>query len=124
MKQLPIHIGTSGWHYKHWKGTFYPPDTADKNQFAAYIKTFATVELNNSFYRLPDAATFAAWRQTSPENFLFAVKGSRYITHMKKLNDITAALQSLLENASALKEKLGPILFSTSAKVESEHRTT
>jgi uncharacterized protein YecE (DUF72 family) len=111
MKKRPIHIGTSGWHYKHWKGTFYPKDTADKNQFSIYIKTFETVELNNSFYRLPDADTFAAWQKSAPDNFIFAIKGSRYITHMKKLNETTAALRSLLENASELKEKLGPILF-------------
>lgn len=111
MKKRPIHVGTSGWHYKHWKGTFYPEDTADKNQFSVYIKTFTTVELNNSFYRLPDAGTFAAWRKTAPDDFIFAVKGSRYISHMKKFQDTTAALQSLLEHASFLKEKLGPVLF-------------
>jgi uncharacterized protein YecE (DUF72 family) len=111
MKKRPVHIGTSGWHYKHWKGTFYPEDIADKNQFSAYIKTFRTVELNNSFYHLPDVDTFTNWRKCAPDDFIFAVKGSRYITHMKKLNETTAALQSLLKNASALKEKLGPILF-------------
>jgi len=106
-----IYIGTSGWHYKHWKGTFYPEDIKEKDQLAAYIQTFDTVEINNSFYRLPESETFVQWRKSVPDHFIFSVKGSRYITHMKKLKESTAALHALLKNASGLKEKLGPILF-------------
>lgn len=110
-KKSCIHIGTSGWHYKHWKGTFYPEDIKEKDQLSAYIKTFSTVELNNSFYHMPETGTFIQWRKSVPDDFIFAVKGSRYITHMKKLKESTQALHTLLKNASGLKEKLGPVLF-------------
>ena len=79
-----IYIGTSGWHYKHWKGTFYPADIKDAAQFSYYQKHFNTVEINNSFYMLPPAKTFSDWAKSSPKNFIFSVKASRYITHMKK----------------------------------------
>lgn len=106
-----FHIGTSGWHYKHWKGTFYPADTKDKDQLSIYLEHFKTVEINNSFYRLPSADTFSLWRKSVPEDFLFAVKASRYITHMKKLKDTAEGLHLFLTHADHLKEKLGPILF-------------
>jgi uncharacterized protein YecE (DUF72 family) len=106
-----IHIGTSGWHYKHWRGTFYPMSTKDKEQLKVYLETFQTVEINNSFYRLPESTTFEQWRKSTPENFIFSVKASRFITHMKKLKDTYESLQTFLKNANALKEKLGPILF-------------
>jgi uncharacterized protein YecE (DUF72 family) len=78
---------------------------------AAYCRRFDTVELNNSFYRLPSAAAFGNWRRSTPEEFLFAVKASRYLTHMKKLKDPESALERFLSAAEALEEKLGPILF-------------
>ncbi|MFC6997536.1 DUF72 domain-containing protein [Rufibacter roseus] len=106
-----IHIGTSGWHYNHWKGNFYPPGVTSKQFTEYYLRYFRTVEINNSFYRLPTAETFASWRTSVPDDFLFAVKGSRYITHMKKLKDPQQGLSLLLGNAQALEEKLGPILF-------------
>ncbi|GGK64697.1 DUF72 domain-containing protein [Rufibacter glacialis] len=106
-----IHIGTSGWHYNHWKGNFYPPGVTSKQFTDYYVRFFGTVEINNSFYRLPTAQTFAAWRESVPQDFLFAVKASRYITHMKKLIDPQQGLGQLLGNAQALEEKLGPILF-------------
>ena len=106
-----IHIGTSGWHYKHWKGTFYPEGTKDADQLKQYIKTFRTVELNNSFYRLPEAATFTAWKEAVPDGFVFSVKASRYITHVKKLHDTAEAAQTFLERAAHLGNKLGPVLF-------------
>jgi uncharacterized protein YecE (DUF72 family) len=111
MRKKKIHIGTSGWHYKHWKGTFYPADTKDKEQLSKYIAYFKTVEINNSFYRLPEPETFTLWKKSVPEDFLFVVKASRFITHMKKLKDVSDSLHLLLKNASHLKEKLGPILF-------------
>lgn len=104
-------IGTSGWHYKHWRGPFYPESMSPKDFFPFYVRYFSTVELNNSFYGLPKPETFQQWRETSPEGFLFAVKANRYITHMKKLKDTQEALTDFLERASGLKEKLGPILF-------------
>jgi uncharacterized protein YecE (DUF72 family) len=106
-----IHIGTSGWHYKHWKGTFYPPDIKDSNQFEAYQRYFDTVELNNSFYMLPAAETFENWRKSSSDNFIFAVKASRFFTHMKKLIVERESIRKFFTNASRLEEKLGPVLF-------------
>ena len=111
MGKKNIHIGTSGWHYKHWKGTFYPPDTKDSEQFALYNKQFKTVELNNSFYHLPSAETFTGWRKQSPPNFIFSVKASRYLTHMKKLIVDRSAIDLFFANAGKLEEKLGPVLF-------------
>lgn len=111
MRKGKIYIGTSGWHYKHWKGTFYPGDIKDDEQFAFYSKEFGTVELNNSFYHLPPSATFTGWRKASPADFVFAVKASRYITHLKKLKADKASLKLFLSHASRLREKLGPVLF-------------
>jgi uncharacterized protein YecE (DUF72 family) len=111
MKKGKIHIGTSGWAYKHWKGVFYPPETKEKDQFAYYCQNFDTVEINNSFYRLPSAATFDSWKQKAPENFIFSVKASRYITHMKKLKADAASRNKFLSHASKLDHKMGPVLF-------------
>jgi uncharacterized protein YecE (DUF72 family) len=110
-KRGTIHIGTSGWHYKHWRGTWYPEGTKDADQFAYYKKHFHTVEINNSFYRLPTVETFEAWRKAAPRGFLFAVKASRYITHMRKLMEPERSYEPFMNNVAALKEKLGPILF-------------
>ncbi|MGV3539277.1 MAG: DUF72 domain-containing protein [Rufibacter sp.] len=106
-----IYIGTSGWHYPYWKGNFYPAGMASKDFTNYYIKFLNTVEINNSFYRLPTAEMFAVWRASVPDDFLFAVKASRYITHMKKLKEPQQGLAQFLGNAQALEEKLGPILF-------------
>jgi len=85
---MKIHIGTSGWHYKHWlDDVFYPAGTKPAEMFDFYSQYFDTVEINNSFYHLPSATTFDNWRDSSPRGFLFAVKASRFITHMKKLKD-------------------------------------
>ena len=111
MKKAKIHIGTSGWHYKHWKGTFYPADIREKDQFSVYQEHFSTVEINNSFYHLPTLATFKAWRKASPANFIFSVKASRFFTHMKKLNVDASSLRPFFSQAGKLEEKLGPILF-------------
>ena len=106
-----VRIGTSGWHYKHWLGPFYPTDLRPKEMLAWYVDQFDTVELNNSFYHLPSQETFAVWRRTTPASFCFAVKGSRYITHRKKLNDPVPSIARFMESVDALGEKLGPILF-------------
>ena len=104
-------IGTSGWIYKHWNGIFYPPELPHSQHLAFYAAHFPTVEVNYSFYRLPERTVFEAWREQSPDNFLFAVKGSRYLTHMKKLKEPEEPLSRLMERAEGLREKLGPILF-------------
>lgn len=109
---VKIFIGTSGWHYKHWlDGVFYPPGTTGPNLFQFYARHFNTVEINNSFYRLPAATTFDAWRESSPRNFCFAVKASRFITHMKKLKDPESSSEKFFLAAERLEQKLGPILF-------------
>ncbi len=106
-----VRIGTSGWHYKHWCGPFYEERLPASRMLAAYFERFDTVEINNSFYKLPSAETFRCWRESTPPGFCFAVKGSRFITHMKKLKDPENALENLLPRAEELGEKLGPILF-------------
>lgn len=106
-----IYIGTSGWHYKHWRGTFYPADTKDAGQFRYYQQYFDTVEINNSFYKLPAPSTFQGWKKESPARFIFAVKASRFITHMKKLKADKSSIQKFFTHAGKLEEKLGPILF-------------
>jgi uncharacterized protein YecE (DUF72 family) len=111
MRNAKIYIGTSGWHYKHWKGSFYPSDTKDKDQFALYQKQFGTVEINNSFYRLPAITTFKDWYKASPAKFIFSVKASRFITHMKKLNVDAASIRQFFLRTGKLGKKLGPVLF-------------
>jgi uncharacterized protein YecE (DUF72 family) len=111
MKRGQIHIGTSGWHYKHWIGTFYPAATKSSEQFDFYKSHFDTVEINNSFYKLPSPETFKQWRTESPKDFLFVVKASRYITHQKKLNEPKESTKRFFTNVKFLREKCGPILF-------------
>jgi uncharacterized protein YecE (DUF72 family) len=106
-----LYIGTSGWSYKHWIGNFYPPGLKPKEQLEFYLTRFETVEINNSFYRLPSRDIFLKWKSDTPSKFQFSVKASRYITHMKKLNDAHRALQSFLINAEALEGKLSAVLF-------------
>jgi uncharacterized protein YecE (DUF72 family) len=106
-----IYIGTSGWHYKHWKGSFYPKNIKEADQLSYYLQFFSSVEINNSFYRLPNPKTFAEWRKSVPGDFIFAVKGSRFITHMKKLNIEKQSIQKFFTSVKKLKEKAGPILF-------------
>jgi uncharacterized protein YecE (DUF72 family) len=106
-----VFIGTSGWHYKHWIGTFYPPKTPGSKMLAYYYDRFDTVELNNTFYCLPKQSALENWRESTPPNFHFAAKGSRFITHMKKLKDPELAVARYFEAINVLQEKLGPILF-------------
>ena len=111
MAKGKIYVGTSGWHYKHWKGTFYPADIRESMQFEEYKKYFSSVEINNSFYRLPTPETFAMWRKTTPADFVFAVKASRFITHMKKLNLDKEGVSKFFTSVRKLNEKIGVILF-------------
>jgi uncharacterized protein YecE (DUF72 family) len=106
-----LHIGTSGWHYKHWIGPFYPKNIRAKEMFSVYAQHFDTVEVNNTFYRLPESQVFDAWRENSPGDFQFAVKASRFITHMKKLKDPESSTAKFFLAANHLQLKLGPILF-------------
>lgn len=111
MANQPIHVGTSGWHYGHWLGPFYPEGLPSEEWLAYYAGRFYTVEINNTFYQLPDKETFVAWRETVPAGFIFSVKANRYITHMKKLKDPQQPVATFFKNVENLGDKLGPILF-------------
>jgi uncharacterized protein YecE (DUF72 family) len=106
-----IRIGTSGYSYKHWVGRYYPAGTKSADMLKHYLHDFDTVELNNTFYQLPNESTFDAWRRSTPADFLFAVKGSRFITHMIKLKDAQRGLVNFLPRAERLRGKLGPVLW-------------
>jgi len=108
---LNYYIGTSGWHYEHWWVRFYPEKLAKTKWLEFYASHFATVELNNSFYRLPSEAAFAVWRDSTPPNFTFAVKVSRFITHIKRLRDTGDAVDKFITRAKILGDKLGPLLY-------------
>jgi uncharacterized protein YecE (DUF72 family) len=104
-------IGTSGWHYDDWRGRFYPEKLPKEKWLEFYSRHFPTLELNNSFYHLPSEAAFTRWRDSSPPDFVFAVKVSRFITHIKRLKDCDEALDNFMSRAAILKEKLGPLLY-------------
>ena len=106
-----VHIGCSGWNYGHWKGRFYGRKTSSEGWFAEYSSIFSTVEINNTFYRLPEPSTFKSWEKQAPENFIYAVKANRYITHMKKLKDPRGPVDRFLGRAGMLGGHLGPVLF-------------
>jgi uncharacterized protein YecE (DUF72 family) len=106
-----IHVGCSGWVYKHWRGIFYPEALPQKRWFERYAEEFDTVEINASFYRLPLASTFEGWRDKAPRGFHYAVKVNRFITHMKKLLHCEAEVDRFIALARPLGEKLGPLLY-------------
>jgi uncharacterized protein YecE (DUF72 family) len=108
---LNIRIGCSGWQYQHWRGGFYPAELAPARWLEYYAERFDTVEINNTFYRLPEAATFAAWGRRAPRGFLYAVKASRYLTHMKKLKDPAEPLKLFFTRARRLEHAFGPVLY-------------
>jgi len=105
------YIGTSGWHYDDWRGKFYPEKLPKNRWLDFYTQHFPTVELNYTFYRLPTEKAVTAWYDSSPADFFFAVKVSRYITHMKKLKDGADAMALFMSRISPLKEKTGPLLY-------------
>ena len=111
MPAARLHIGTSGWHYKDWVGDFYPAKFKSSEMLSWYSQRFKTVEINNSFYRLPEERDFKNWKDSVPDHFYFSVKASRFITHRKRLHDAESATQKFLSRAQLLGEKLGPILF-------------
>ena len=106
-----IRIGTSGWYYDHWKGRFYPEEVSKSDWLSYYAKEFDTVEINNTFYHLPQEQTLKKWHKLASANFLFAVKANRYITHIKKLNDTKDELKRFFERVELLKKHLGPVLY-------------
>ena len=108
---MTVLIGTSGWQYKDWRGRFYPAGLAQAKWLAHYAEHFQTVEVNNAFYRLPEASTFQRWKDSVPDDFVVTVKASRYLTHVRRLKEPREPVHRLMSRASALGDKLGPILL-------------
>jgi uncharacterized protein YecE (DUF72 family) len=104
-------VGTSGWQYSYWKESFYPSDVAQSRWLEYYATRFSAVEVNNTFYRLPSATTFTNWAARTPGDFVFALKASRYLTHMKRLREPEEPVARILERVQPLGAKLGPILL-------------
>ncbi len=111
MRRGRFFVGTSGWSYNHWRGLFYPADMPPDRWFAHYAHYFSSVEINYTFYRLPAEKTFTRWREQEPEDFVYALKAPRTITHLRKLRQAEEALDRFLERARLLGSKLGPILY-------------
>lgn len=106
-----IRIGTSGWEYPHWAGDFYPANLPRDRWLERYAAEFETVELNNPFYRLPDGKVFAGWAKRVPADFRFAVKASRYLTHVRRLREPEEPLSRFWTRAGELRTRLGPVLY-------------
>jgi uncharacterized protein YecE (DUF72 family) len=108
---MNLYVGTSGYSYKEWKGTFYPEDLPEKQMLHYYGERFRSVEINNTFYRMPKESVLEAWAAEVPGDFKFVLKASQRITHMQRLKDAGDNVAYLLKVAAALKERLGPLLF-------------
>ncbi len=108
---MTLYVGTSGWQYKDWRGVFYPAGCPTRLWLEEYAARFATVEINNAFYRLPSRETFEAWRERTPAGFVVAVKASRYLTHIKRLRDPEEPVERLMGRAAGLGDRLGPVLL-------------
>lgn len=111
MTAMTVYIGTSGWQYRHWLGRFYPRRPRASDELAYYARRFATVEANGTFYRLPEASTFEDWARRTPGDFIFAMKASRFLTHIKRLKEPREAVERMMERAVKLGVKLGPVLL-------------
>lgn len=119
---MPLWIGTSGWQYTSWRGVLYPDGLPQHAWLERYAVTFATVENNNSFYRLPSRENFAAWRAHTPPGFVMAVKASRFLTHMKRLRDPAEPVGRLMDAAAGLGDRLGPVLLQLPPTMRAEPR--
>jgi uncharacterized protein YecE (DUF72 family) len=106
-----LFIGTSGWNYPHWQDVFYPKDLSQSKWLEYYARFFNCVELNVTFYRLVQKKTFQNWHKRTPKDFYFVAKGSRFITHIKKLQQVKEPLNLFIENAIGLKDKLAAVLW-------------
>ncbi|PZR64543.1 MAG: DUF72 domain-containing protein [Candidatus Eremiobacter antarcticus] len=114
----PFYVGTSGWSYQHWRGRFYPKKLPASQWLLFYTEHFRTVEINASFYRLPKRSVFKSWRKQVPQGFVFAVKGSRYLTHLKRLKEPAEPVERLMKSATGLGAALGPLLYQLPPKME------
>lgn len=108
---VTLFVGTSGWQYAEWRGRFYPAAAPRQSWLGFYAERFATVEVNNAFYRLPELSTFERWRESVPAGFVFSLKASRFLTHLRRLRDPAEPVARLLERAAGLGEQLGPVLL-------------
>src|SRR5262245_17251244 len=108
---MNLYVGTSGYSYKEWKGTFYPEDLPDKQMLRFYGERFRSVEINNTFYRMPKASVLEAWAAEVPADFKFVLKASQRITHFQRLKEVRDLVEYLLDAAGTLKARLGPLLF-------------
>jgi uncharacterized protein YecE (DUF72 family) len=108
---MQVHVGTSGYSYREWRGSFYPEDLKNADMLRFYAERFPCVEVNNTFYRMPKAAILEGWADQVPPGFLFVLKASQQITHRKRLKEAREPLDYLLKTASVLGERLGPVLF-------------
>lgn len=115
-----LHVGTSGWQYRHWRLSFYPKEVPQRQWLRHYAQRFETVELNNSFYHLPDASSFQRWREETPRDFVVAAKMSRYLTHLKRLRDPQGPVSLFMERARHLGSKLGPVLVQLPPTLKAE----
>ena len=108
---MKLHVGTSGYSYKEWKGNFYPEDLAAKEMLSYYSRRLPAVEINNTFYRLPQPSMMENWNAQVPARFRFSIKATQRITHIKRLNNVADETKYLLETASLLGQRLGVVLF-------------
>jgi uncharacterized protein YecE (DUF72 family) len=108
---MTVYVGTSGWQYRHWLDRFYPRKPRTPDDLAFYAERFRTVEINASFYRLPEKATFESWAQRTPDDFVFAAKASRYLTHILRLQSPAESVGRFMDHAAGLGAKLGPVLL-------------
>ena len=106
-----VFIGTSGWQYADWRDAFYPADVPTARWLGHYASVFSTVEVNNTFYRLPEAATFDRWKRETPAGFVMAVKASRYLTHVRRLREPREPVDLFVSRAKRLGPRLGPVLL-------------
>jgi len=108
---MKLHVGTSGYSYKEWKGNFYPEDLPAKEMLSYYSRRLPAVEINNTFYRLPQASMIENWRAQVPDEFRFSIKATQRITHIKRLNNVAEETKYLLDTSRLLGECLGVVLF-------------
>ncbi len=120
---MTVHIGLSGWQYKHWRERFYPKGVAQRRWLEFYAERFHTVESNNAFYMLPKPETFRAWAERTPEDFVMAVKANRYLTHIRRLKESAEPVERFMQNATKLGSKLGPVLLQLppNLKIDLDH---
>ncbi len=108
---MKLHVGTSGYSYKEWKGNFYPEDLPAKEMLSYYSRRLPAVEINNTFYRLPQATMIENWKEQVPDEFRFSIKATQRITHIKRLNNVVEETKYLLDTSGLLGERLGVVLF-------------